>query len=252
MKKIIIGKKCCFENWYPYIQQLKNVYFEDLQNIQLNDCDHGYIIPLSYDDYNIPDIPNFIKICPNPHTFNILDDKILFSKFMIDNNLVRYIPKIYMICLNGKIDKYDKHVYPCIIKQSFGICGNNMKIVHNDKEYHNYVMTLKNYYVQYYVKNHYEYAGNFLVIHGKIVSSIHLRNKYKNDVFIRRGNLTHYEIVEEDDKPFEIIFEKLNYTGLACIDYKKKDNIVQIFEINPRSGGTIIMNGLFHMFLEKL
>jgi carbamoylphosphate synthase large subunit len=40
---------------------------------------------------------------------------------------------------------------------------------------------------------------------------------------------------------FEAVLAPLNYRGPCVIDYKLADGRVQIFEINPRLGGTLLL-----------
>jgi predicted ATP-grasp superfamily ATP-dependent carboligase len=42
----------------------------------------------------------------------------------------------------------------------------------------------------------------------------------------------------------------LNYSGGCCIDFKFVDDIIYIFEINPRFGGGLFTLGIFHDFIS--
>jgi predicted ATP-grasp superfamily ATP-dependent carboligase len=109
-----------------------------------------------------------------------------------------------------------------------------------------------NFIIQEYIADKIEYIGNFVVNNGIIKYVNFLKLVYNNKFFIHKSIINEFEYVEIDIEIFEIIFKKLNYTGAACANFKIKNNLIKIFEINPRFGGTFIRNCIFYEFLETL
>lgn len=48
------------------------------------------------------------------------------------------------------------------------------------------------------------------------------------------------------------IFKEINYTGMACVDFKIANGELKIFEINSRFGGTIVRNNLVGPMIDSL
>jgi predicted ATP-grasp superfamily ATP-dependent carboligase len=166
---------------------------------------------------------------------------------MIKNEFEMYIPKIFsiksdIITIDTKIE------FPAIIKQSYGLGGNDIHILYSEN---NIIPFDYDFIIQEYITGKIEYIGNFIVINGIITYSKFLQLVYNDDFFIHKSLNNKFKFVEIDIEIFEIIFNKLNYTGALCVDFKIKDNIIKIFEINPRFGGTFIRNFIFYEFLEK-
>ncbi len=76
-----------------------------------------------------------------------------------------------------------------------------------------------------------------------------------NNNCIKRGAIKNYKIINNldnvNDSIFDNIFKKLNYNGFATADFTISDNIIKIFEINPRPGGSLVLNkDVFKSFIE--
>lgn len=90
-----------------------------------------------------------------------------------------------------------------------------------------------------------EYVGNFLVQAGVIKAVLYYREDTHSPLYIKHGRMSRPQCVEAhameaSTEVFRQIFESLEFTGLACADFKlDEDGELQIFEINPRLGGTL-------------
>jgi predicted ATP-grasp superfamily ATP-dependent carboligase len=250
-----------FENWYLPLKLFKQKYpnkvflFNLINEKQINKLIKLYkidlIIPLSLKDMKMLSQSNINCSYLSPNNYNkidMLDNKFLFNEFMIKNELEKYIPETYIV-KNNAIN-YNKIIrYPAIVKQSYGVGGNNIHILYSEKDL---IPFDTEFIIQEYIIDEIEYIGNFIVNNGKITYSKFLKLVYNDKFFIHKSLINEFEFVEIDIEIFEIIFNKLNYTGIACSDFKIKDNVIKIFEINPRFGGTFIRNCVFYEFLETL
>jgi len=124
-----------------------------------------------------------------------------------------------------------------------------MKIYYNSSEF----LQCKNkIIIQKFIEDQYEYGAYMLCINGKIINWKIIKFRYpkftiKKDLFPKN-----YENVENIEiQLFEPIITKLNYTGGLCINFKfnESTNKIDIFEINPRFGGSAFSNNFIYELL---
>jgi carbamoylphosphate synthase large subunit len=138
-KNILIGINTMFPNWLNVLTKLnkENIIifdFEDdnIQNIII-EKKIDFILPLSEKDFTqIKKYEQYknIILFPNIETINILHNKLLFTKFMLEN-FTDYIPTTYYLD-NKKLLDIE---YPVISKPIYSVNGNLMKIFHNEKDF---------------------------------------------------------------------------------------------------------------------
>ena len=256
-KNVVIGKNVFFPDWKLSLDKINKTNivfcdFNDLKNLKeiILDKNITYIIPLSEIDYKLIKshmkyLDNKLKILyPTEETFNLLNDKNIFTEFML-NNFIEYIPDIYYLN-NVKIKEI---TYPSISKPKNSINGSNMIIIYNNSDF----LKLKNYNnIQKFIEYEYEYSAYMLCIDGVIITQKIIRFKYKKN-YIKQTNFpNNYENVENlNTILFKNIMCKLNYSGGANIDFKVDDltNNIYIFEINPRFGGSAFSNNFIYELL---
>ena len=91
-----------------------------------------------------------------------------------------------------------------------------------------------------------------MCINGKIINWKTIRYKYKKYTIKNNNFPNDYEnVIDFKIQIFENIISKLNYTGGMCIDFKYNDftNNVDIFEINPRFGGSAFTHDFIYELL---
>ena len=244
-KKILIGTNMFCESWKFVSNKInqENIIIQDFNNSNaiyniIFNKKINFILPLSNKDYNI--IKNYnlssydIKILyPSKETIELLHNKNLFTKFML-KNYFQYIPEIYYL----EDIKLKDIEYPAIYKPKYSKSGIGVFIIHNE----DYFLTIKDYNnIQKFIEDEYEYAAFMLCIDGFIINWKIIRFKYKKYNIKCTNFPKNYEnIVDFDINIFENIIYKLNYSGGVCIDFKFNDlnNKLNIFEINPRFGGS--------------
>jgi carbamoylphosphate synthase large subunit len=253
-KNILIGINTFSNNWITALRQIKetNIILIDFCNSELLnstiDKHHiDYIMPLSEKDYLIIKNKNYDYnkiLYPNSETFNLLNNKLLFTEFMMTHFLDN-IPKVYYID-NKQLAEIE---YPVISKPIYSTNGINMNIYHNNIE----LETCKNkIIIQKFIDYEYEYGAHMLCINGTIINWKIIRFKYPKYTIKRDNFPNNYEnIVNFEVKLFQPIITKLNYTGGICIDFKfdTSTNNIYIFEINPRFGGSAFSNNFIYELL---
>jgi carbamoylphosphate synthase large subunit len=245
-KNILIGTNTFSPDWLFSINKInKNhiiiIDFSDINNLKkiIISKNINYIVPLSDKDYNLIkniefELDNNVKILyPNKETQELLHNKILFTEFML-KNFSEYIPDVYY--LNNK--KLKDIEYPAFSKPIYSINGANMVIIYNDNDF----LHLKNHdIIQKFIEDEYEYGAYMLCIDGIIINWKIIRFKYTKYNIKKTNFPKNYENVKNFNiNMFENIFNKLNYSGGICINFKFNNftNELYIFEINPRFGGS--------------
>jgi carbamoylphosphate synthase large subunit len=255
-KTILIGNNPYSQDWslsLNLIKHNKNIILYDFENSK--DIDElilknriEFILPLSNKDYNLIskfDINKNIKILyPNSQTQELLHNKNLFTKFML-NNFVDFIPNIYYL---DEIKIKDIQ-YPAIYKPMYSTNGINMSILFNYNDF----LNLKNKNnIQQYITDKYEYGAYMLCIDGIIINYKIIRQPF-NDFNIKKNNFSkNYENVDFFDiSIFQQIISKLNYSGGINFDFKFNviTNKLYIFEINPRFGGSAFSTNFIYELL---
>ena len=228
-----------FNDWNEIINRINDNDVKLIKNIP-NDINNIIVIPLSFKiiEYILSkNLKSENILCPNKYEIiEILNNKIKFYFFMIENNFSNLIPKMYVI--NNKL--INKIEWPAIYKlpKAYGgkesfICFNENDLKKKNKD--------KEYFLQEYIINKEEHSANLFIINGSIVWSVCYKIKNNLDYYIQKGKMSNYEKVTLSLEVFEPIFIKLNYIGPVCIDFKlNNNNEIKIFEINPRFGGTFI------------
>ena len=255
-KNILIGKTTIYPDWNIALNKIKKDHiifcdftnFENLKEI-ISNKNITYVLPLSQIDYEILllhvfNLDNKIKILfPTKEIFNLLNNKNEFTQFML-NNYIENIPEVYY--LNDQ--KLKNITYPAIYKPIFSTNASEMQIIYDNND----LIKLKKYNnIQKFIENEYEYGAFMLCIDGKIITQKIIRYKY-NKYNIKKSNFPkNYEVIENlDTSIFTNIFEKLNYSGGANIDFKcDESNNIYIFEINPRFGGSAFTNNFIYELL---
>ncbi len=171
-------------------------------------------------------------------TVRILLDKRQFYEHMIEYNLEYLIPKYY--------PKIEDIKYPCVTKQITAANGESVRIVYNSKELG---VIASDEVVNKYISGKIEYASNIFYKDGQIIEDITYEKSFDKTYYIL-NNDTKYKMIDKKienkyKKDFIKIFDSLLPNGgtlTCCIDYKIKNNIPKIFEINVRLGYTLARN----------
>lgn len=254
-KNILLGTNTFAPDWLDSIKRINkpNIIIADFscsnleQIISENKVD--YIIPLSVNDYNLVNSYDFINkhkiLFPDDETYELLDNKVKFTQFLMDNNFVHLIPKVYYLN-NTQINPIE---FPVMSKPACSTNGYGMKIYCDNEEF---VLLSDKTLVQKFVDDQYEFSAYLLCIKGNIINWKVIGKKY-GKYTIKKINFPKDALCHDD---FDItmfipLMKLLNYTGGACINFKfnKDTNKLDIFEINPRFGGSAFSNDFIYELL---
>ena len=245
-KNILLGINTYHVDWLYSIKRInkKNIIIANFEDIITVDENIDYIIPLSEKDYNI--IKNKVKdtdkvLYPSIETFNLLHNKVLFTKFMLEN-FKDMIPTTYYLD-NMKLLDIE---FPVIYKPMYSTNGIDMKIYHNHTQF---VNCKKKVIIQKFIEDEYEYSAYILCVNGEILTWKVIRDKFEKHTIKKTNYTMGYENLKNFEiKLFEPLIKKLNYMGAMNVNFKFNEDTKQlyIFEINPRFGGSAFTNDFIY------
>ena len=228
------------EEWEPVIRNGFQFtrHIVDFNNI---DCcnfeDYDLIVPLT-----IPDLIHASKAgkhiksdiipIPNEKTILLCNDKYLLNRELIENGFGEFIPQ-----MGGNQE------YPYILKKKVDEWGRNCHIVHDKEQEAKLREKINNtdYFVQKIIAGRCEYATHILFKKGRIVRSLNIKYLFDKEYSIKGPDIQDHLMICRC--PYLDIFSRvlasIGFEGLCCINYKTANNKPQIFEINPRCGGSL-------------
>lgn len=245
-----------FRDWIKFFKNNNKIKYIDkeidkeIDNLICND--NSFIMPITVKNYKrYNNYPNCI-FKNNLNNIDILDNKSMFAEYML-KNFPENISEVYfynyndMTYINNPNDKIKM-----ISKLNLASAGTGTQLIYDFNELK--IKDIKNKIITKYTDHEKEYSGHLLIINGKIIKKIYFVMKCKINA-ITCGQITNYDILEKIsyDVIFDKIFEDLQYSGFANIDFTIIDNKIIIFEINPRIGGSLVYNDkYFNIFLDTL
>lgn len=169
---------------------------------------------------------------PDPAAVNLCEDKASFNRRLRELGFGRHIP-----------DDARPGCYPYILKRRVDSASRNIfRIDGPADEYTHRERIASTYYLrQELVLGETEYAAHLLVVRGRVRRAITLSFRMEADRAIkgrdhvkiaRRCHARHLDL-------FESMLNAIGFEGLCCVNYKVRDGVPMVFEINPRFGFTL-------------
>lgn len=215
---------------------------------QSNLKNYDLVVPLTINDLKYLNkirnqiIDNPIPI-PSLESIELCDDKHLLNQSLIANNFGIYVPKI-----GGS------QSFPYILKKKIDYSGENSHIIHDSQQEQLFSEALNNpdYFTQELITGPLEYATHILFKNKKIVYSINIEYTFETETPIKGKTKSFYLTVCRNpyDKEFTSILNSIGFEGICCFNYKVRDNLPMIIEINPRFGGSLAP--YFPSFIQHL
>lgn len=186
----------------------------------------------------------FNKIIPTSKSINLCDNKDLFRTFLKENgfysNSVKCGPEL---------------PFPYVFKLKCSEYGAGVFIIKNqDDEREIRDLNHDLYFKEEFIPGNREYAGHIFIQDGEIKFLKTIEYSYSTDYFIKGPNFKAENLSEVDHSNyfsfFSELLNKMNYSGICCINYKIYDKKLKIVELNPRFGGscTRFINDLLKVY----
>lgn len=180
-----------------------------------------------------PDLNGTKFFAPTNETVFLAHNKIEFNRFLLNRGFGDFVPPI------------DAAEFPYVIKKSKDAGGENSFLVETESDESRYqdLVESQDYFRQQYVPGDTEYTTHIFATQHTI-RTVTIRFRMNRSRYIRGVQMQPFKNVETDVVPCQfndVFFEVLNeleYQGFGCFNYKLIANQPQIFEFNPRIGGS--------------
>jgi hypothetical protein len=195
----------------------------------------------------------FRGLIPDRHSARLMADKSTFQQYLVANGLTAYAPATYATP--------DEASFPCVVKRLDLSASIGVEIAtsrrHLDEILQSGVFAGHRWLLQALAPGIVEYASFCVCDEGRIVWDCTFASTMSGPAVIKNeDNGKNREIIATDPdvlRQFETVLKPLRYRGPCVIDYKiAEDGRVQIFEINPRLGGTLLQKAHAGLLREAL
>lgn len=227
------------------IEGEKGVFFSNDPELQPSEFkqDQKIIIPLF--EANIRNHPKgFLSLIPSVETLSILENKKEFVRFMEGKSFSEYMPR-HFSCKNT--------ILPIVYKPAIGYAGHGMYIIRNEEDLPDME---GDFLLEEYIEDRKEYTTHCVCNRGEIIWSQTLECILFEDNPIKNGatseSKTEFIPNEVTMNVFSKILMALNYEGPCNFNYKLKDGSPLILEINPRFGGSLMIEDYSHHLSKAL
>jgi carbamoylphosphate synthase large subunit len=179
---------------------------------------------------------------PTARAIATLEDKAKFAAYMAANGFGDYCPRTY----GGRQDA----VFPCMLKRTDLSASLGVAVAQSAKHLDQLLQTRTfeghPYILQALVQGTVEYATYCVCIDGRVLWSCSFATDIGSPIAIKReDNAVRRQAIATPDpvlRQIEAVLLPLAFSGPCNVDYKLAvDGRIQIFEINPRLGGTLML-----------
>jgi len=179
---------------------------------------------------------------PTAHALATLENKARFANYMAANGFADYCPRTYA----GR----QEAAYPCMLKRTDLSASLGVAIAkspeHLDELLETRTFAGHAYILQALVPGKVEYATYCVCKDGRVLWNCSFATDIGAPVAIKREDnaLARQAIATPDPvlRQIEAVLRPLAFSGPCNVDYKRTaDGRLQIFEINPRLGGTLML-----------
>jgi hypothetical protein len=190
---------------------------------------------------------------PDRRAARILADKRAFEAYLAGNGLVTYAPATYA--------SPETAVFPCIVKRLDLSASIGVEIAtsrtHLDEILQSGLFWGHSFLLQALVPGRIEYATFCICDGGRVLWNCTFASTMSGPAVVKNeDNGKDRQVVTtapEVLRQFETVLAPLQYRGPCVIDYKiLDDGRVQIFEINPRLGGSLLLKANAPLLSEAL
>lgn len=171
-------------------------------------------------------------VLPSAELVELIDDKLVFNRWLIDKGFGAFVPELL---------PDPPATYPYIRKARHGTFGQGITIVRAPEDGDTPQLGT---FVQRIAEGRHEYVLHLLRVSGRI----HFQLAYRYDMVAPisiRGEGQGAATTEPADpgealEPGIAILDALGYEGTCCFNYKLVRGRMQLIELNPRFGGSLV------------
>lgn len=192
------------------------------------------IVPLTFDNYRhlekIPELRGRKYFCPDKTVVSLCDDKLFFARYLEAQGFGQNLPRL----------RKPGPPYPYVWKRRIGTWGEHCRVVRGPEDESAVDPADSAWFAQDVVSGRNEFATHMLRVGGRLRYAATVRYDMPADEAILGAWAAplkrHVSSGSAHMALFSNILALLGYEGTACFDYKVKNGIPRIFELNPRAG----------------
>jgi carbamoylphosphate synthase large subunit len=171
-------------------------------------------------------------VLPSAELVDLIDDKLLFNRWLVDHGFGAHVPELLAD---------PPQSFPYIRKARHGTFGQGIRIVRGPEDED---APQEGTFVQRIAEGRYEYVLHLLRVDGRIHFQLCYRYDMVEPVSVR-GQGQAAATTEPADPgpalaPCLAILDALDFEGTCCFNYKLVDGAMQLIELNPRFGGSLV------------
>jgi predicted ATP-grasp superfamily ATP-dependent carboligase len=196
-----------------------------------SECEYDFVVPITvdtYDTFQREKVDPRRIISPSRKIITMLNDKDAFHGHFSNTPLVKYLPN------------RDPKSFPLIVKPKIGANSEGCRLISNHVEYSDFKSRMSSDFIaEEYLPGNTEYACHVVSNAGRILDHITIEYSYSLPNPIKGKDSFSKRIIKEPFKDvIEQFLQEIAYSGISCFNYKIRDGLPIIFEINPRIGGS--------------
>lgn len=226
----------------------------------LNLDEFDAFVPLTLDDQAFVDNVNALggnvrALTVPAEQREICHDKLGFSQVMTAHGFGAHIPNA------PKVDNITPNDFPIVVKQRWGSFGHGIEVVHTIAELEEHMPALLNgtAFIQECISGSEEYAAHLLIHDGKLAYSSVIHYQMAAADIVRGHKHKPIQSNWATESPFNSLWEEILLqigirSGTVCINYRLREGVPMIFEINPRVGGSLtgMMSGYLRVYIDLI
>lgn len=157
-----------------------------------------------------------------------------FSEYVIKHNLIKYTPTTYTSIKQIPLNKQ-------LIVKPFSLNSGTGMFITSDLN----KLDFSKYVIQEYLVNNTEYCAYIVAKEGKVQLCIIYETVFNTSTYIKiasnpNARKRKVTLAQRYIDQLELFLLPCSYTGVCNIDFKICDDLVKVFEINPRLGGSLM------------
>ena len=231
-------------DWEPFIRAELDAdryecMFADLHTTDIDAFD--LVVPLTLDDYvaleEQADSARGKALFPSADVVRLCHDKLAFNQLLSSSEFGWTIPPL--------LEKASLSP-PFILKQRQDEFGANTHLVMSPGDSERLGMQLADpeYFAQTYVAGDLEFATHILVQDGRPTFHLNVVYEMGDTYSVKNKHFPQKDVsVNRDDTELDLLVSILSLIGFrngtCCFNYKYAGDMIQIFELNPRFGGSL-------------
>lgn len=181
-------------------------------------------------------------LVPSRTALDTLADKEMFVRFLEREKLLGLSPRIYPDVRAAR--------FPCVMKRTDCHASFGVSVVWSAEEYEALLVTPeylgKNVVLQEAIPGTTEYSTYCVCLRGRVLWSRTFINELESPLTVLKwGNSLGLRVAPTPEairQNIEAVLSPLAFSGPCNVDYRMAGNEMRIFEINPRLGGSLMLD----------